>query len=621
MPMAALSCPSCGATHEPRNPGIAVIVCDNCDTTLYVEEEVLKAGRKAVVGEPKSGMGIGKSGRVGEQKVDIVGRAKFQHDQGSWDEWYVEFPGGDGGWLVEDGRSFTLERQLDRLPEGATPHLKLGNIITVEGVEYEVRETGLATCVGAQGQLPRPIQPLEVYVYVDCSEVNGTRRLMFEFEENGEGEAFVGQAVAPEDVHIEGVEPPPVLGGREADTIRCAQCASPVIIKAQRDPVETVSCGSCDAVLQLTDADNKVIGNRGATPNFVLEIGDSGELQGVTWEVVGRLRYYEDGYDTDEYIRLSDDDNGYLWLEYDDLHFIATRKAASGPSLDEVFSTPKKGKVRCGEKTYRIRGGGVSTLVYVDGALPWAAHIGHKQEYVALIAPPKLFVVEGGNGEVEHYEGEWMPSKQVLTAFGREDRYERPTETHFLQPNGCGIWVPFGLVAILFFMVNLCICLIPSSSVELTRVNVPSSQFGQVLYSEPFTVPRGAKILELKVKSDIQDGGAYAQIQLVPMDNPDDTVVVTGAEVYHYQGYEDGEYWQEAEREAGGSFLAPEAGDYKMAVLTQGESATTRANVQTRLYHSPRLIRYNCCIGSIALIFGMLILLVWRSNESERFED
>jgi hypothetical protein len=57
--MAALSCPSCGATHEPRNPGIAVIVCDNCDTTLYVEEEVLKAGRKAVVGEPKSGMGLG----------------------------------------------------------------------------------------------------------------------------------------------------------------------------------------------------------------------------------------------------------------------------------------------------------------------------------------------------------------------------------------------------------------------------------------------------------------------------------------------------------------------------------------------------------------------------------
>ncbi len=619
--MAALSCPSCGATHEPRNPGIAVIVCDNCDTTLYVEEDVLKAGRKAIVSEPKSGMAIGKSGRVGNQKVDIVGRAKFQYDEGSWDEWYVEFPGGDGGWLVEDGRSYTLERQLDTLPEGASPHLKLGDMIAVEGVDYEVRETGLATCVGAQGQLPRPIQPLEVYLYIDCSEVNGTGRLMFEFEENGEGEAFIGHAVAPKDLHIEGVEPPPVMGGREADTIRCAQCASPVTIKPQRDPVETVSCDSCDAVLQLTEADNKVIGNRGNTPDFVLEIGDSGELQGITWEVVGRLRYYEDGYYTDEFLLFSDDDNGYLWLEYDDLHFVATRKAASGPSLDEVFSTRRKGKVRCGDKTYRMRGGGVFVLVYVDGALPWAAHIGHKQEYVELIDPPHLFVIEGGGGEVEHFEGEWMPSKQVLSAFGRDDRFERPIETHFLEPNGCSAWIPFGMVAILFFMINICICLIPTSSVELTRVTVPAMQFGEVLYSEPFTVPQGANILELKVGSDIQDGAAYAEIQLVPLNNPDDTVVVTGAEVYHYQGFEGGEYWVEADREAGGSFRAPEAGVYKMAVLTEGDSTSTRANVQTRLYHSPRLLRYNCCVGSMALIFGMLILFVWRSRESARYED
>lgn len=619
--MAALSCPSCGATHEPRNPGITVIVCDNCDTTLYIEEDVVKAGKRAVVAEPKSGMAVGKSGRVGDQAVAIVGRAKFQHNEGSWDEWYVEFPGGDGGWLVEDGRSYTLERQLETLPEGASPHLKLGDILAVDGVDYEVRETGLATCVGAQGQLPRPIQPLAVYRYIDCSEVNGPRRLMFEFEEDGTGEGFVGEAISPEDLHIEGVEPPPLMGGREADTIRCAQCGSPVTIPPQGDPVETVTCGACDAVLQLTDTDNKVIGNRGNTPDFALEIGDSGELQGVTWEVVGRLQYYEDGYYTDEYLLFSDDDNGYLWLEYDEGHFVATRRAASGPSLDEVFSTRRKGKVTCGDKTYKMRGGGISTLIYVDGALPWAAHIGHKQEYVELIDPPNIFVVEGGGGQIEHFEGEWMPSKQVLAAFGRSDRYESPSEKHPLEPNGCAVWVPFALVGILFFMVNVCICLIPSSSVELARVIVPATQFGEVLYSEPFTVPQGANILELKVESDIQEGGVYAQIQLVPADNPDDTVVVTGAEVYHYQGFEDGEYWTEADRKAGGTFRAPDPGVYTMALLTEGDKTTTRANVQAQLIHSPRLMRYNCCVGSLGLIFGMLILLMWRSQESNRYED
>ena len=615
--MSALQCPSCGATHEPRNPGIQTLVCDNCDTTLYLEEDIVRQGKRAKVAQPKSGMAVGKAGRVEGRGLELVGRARFQYDSGYWDEWYVVFDDGTEGWLVEDGRSYTLEEQLAELPEGASPNMGVGDQIIVGDITYEVREKGLTTCVGGEGQLPRNIEPLAVYLYMDCSEINGTGRLLFEFEEDGTGEAFVGLAVDPSTIDIDGVEPPMPGGGREADTIRCAQCASPVTVPAQGDPVETLACTACDAILQLTETDNIVIGNRPNTPDFVLDVGDSGELFDQTWEVVGRLRYYEDGYDTDEFLLWSETDNGYLWLEYDDNHFVANRRALSGPALDDVFVTPKKGSVKVGNETYKLRTSGTSTLTYVDGALPWAAHIGNRFEYVELIKPPKLHVIEGGRGEVEHFTGEWVDAKQVLEAFGRSDRYEKPSEDHFLQPNGCASWIPIGIVAMLFFVVNLCLCMGTGTGVPLSTVTVSETQFGEAVYSEPFDIPGSANVLELDVRGTVDNGWAYAQVELIPMTDETDTLALTGLEVNHYSGFEDGEYWVEDSRKSTKTFRAPAGGRYKMAVITEGDK---RANMQVTLIHSSMLTRYNCCVGSFALIFGMLVFLGYWSTESGRYD-
>ena len=96
-----------------------------------------------------------------------------------------------------------------------------------------------------------------------------------------------------------------------------------------------------------------------------------------------------------------------------------------------------------------------------------------------------------------------------------------------------------------------------------------------------------------------------------------DTVAITGLEVTHYAGFEDGEYWVEEDRKKTSSFRAPAGGMYKMAVVTEGDK---RVNMQATLLHAPRLTRYNCCVGSFGLIFGGLILMLWRGAESARFD-
>ena len=74
-----LSCPSCGAQHSLRNPGVVVVVCEYCKTTLYREEAALRAGVRSVVAEPRSNLRVGQTGRVMGTRVHLAGRVQFTH--------------------------------------------------------------------------------------------------------------------------------------------------------------------------------------------------------------------------------------------------------------------------------------------------------------------------------------------------------------------------------------------------------------------------------------------------------------------------------------------------------------------------------------------------------------
>ena len=133
----ALQCPVCGASQTLRNPGILAVSCDYCDTTLYREDDVLRAGEKSIVGEPPGKVFVGAEGRVAGERVTIVGRVQLRHARGTWEEWYGETATGKAIWLVEDGREYTLEHEVDDA-RGLHAGLKLGDVVQVDGVRYQV---------------------------------------------------------------------------------------------------------------------------------------------------------------------------------------------------------------------------------------------------------------------------------------------------------------------------------------------------------------------------------------------------------------------------------------------------------------------------------------------------
>ena len=76
---ADFQCPTCGARQELRNPGVVVLVCAYCQTTLYREDAALRAGERSIVAEPRSEIRVGADGKLLGERVHVVGRLQFTH--------------------------------------------------------------------------------------------------------------------------------------------------------------------------------------------------------------------------------------------------------------------------------------------------------------------------------------------------------------------------------------------------------------------------------------------------------------------------------------------------------------------------------------------------------------
>jgi len=640
--VSTLSCPQCGTPHTPINPGIALIACDACGATLYREGDLLRAGVQARLAEPRSALRVGSTGTVGDRRLTLLGRAGFSWGDGRWDEWAaVDEASGEAGWLVEDARRYTFERPI-LPPEGAGQLSSVGQQIRAEGATFEVRELGTAVCEGAEGQLPRPVRPTETYRYIDLDELGGSRRLLLEIDPDGTVEAFVGQAYTPSQVDFGAVIDSTEGAGRapEASTVTCPQCGAPAEVPVQGDPVHTLACGYCDAVFEPSGEVGALLGRRGETPPYVLEVGDRGALRGVTWEVVGRLHHVEpDGWASSEFL-LWNPDAGYVWLEESYGHVVAFTPAVQTPSLSEIEYLSPGGVCRIDGHRFRMVERGSSRLEHVDGALPWAAKIGERFGYVDLIDPPRVASVELGTHEAEFFTGEWLDGQEVLSAFGRADRHQPPRSRHPAQPNPYRGWLAAAGVAVAMAILNCGLggVLHDNGDLVLEQTLSISGDVGTAavlgadspnyaaddVLTRPFPLDPAdgvASVIELQASS-LDNAWAWVGVELLPVSDafdPDDIVPagVMSGEISYYHGVEGGESWSEGSRSRSITFRTPEAGQYQLRL--GGESLKpTRVNV--RVYNGFVSGSWNIAVAFLGFFVGGMIGFAYMGFEGSRID-
>jgi hypothetical protein len=93
-------------------------------------------------------------GRLRGHPFRVLGRVRYGHEEGVWDEWYLAFDDGNAGWLEEEEGECILAR-MERLRTPAPPFegARVGTQFDVNGHPFFVTERCRARVMGSEGQL------------------------------------------------------------------------------------------------------------------------------------------------------------------------------------------------------------------------------------------------------------------------------------------------------------------------------------------------------------------------------------------------------------------------------------------------------------------------------------
>ncbi len=162
-----IHCPSCGAALPVRGLSVPYTTCTHCQSLILRKGQALEEiGKVAEVPFDISPIGLGTRFTIAGIEYTTAGRVRWGWSGGSWNEWLLATPGGEGCWLGEAMGMYMLTAQrpdvmADPLArafaEGRDP--LVGQGLEVDGIAFEVSDIKQAECLGSEGDLPFPTLP------------------------------------------------------------------------------------------------------------------------------------------------------------------------------------------------------------------------------------------------------------------------------------------------------------------------------------------------------------------------------------------------------------------------------------------------------------------------------
>ena len=196
--MAQMNCSSCGAPVEITNRFSKVLVCGYCGTHLKVEVDGLsESGKFPKLADFPSILDVGKTGTILGKPFTALGRMQYKGEGYRYNEWFIELDG-DTAWLTEDEGSFTLFTEMfDAADIPDINSIRPGQNIDVAGKRVMVKEKGVASVEGGEGELYYYVEPGTSVTFIDG--VGDGKKVSIEYSEN-EVELFTGRPLLRRDI-------------------------------------------------------------------------------------------------------------------------------------------------------------------------------------------------------------------------------------------------------------------------------------------------------------------------------------------------------------------------------------------------------------------------------------
>ncbi len=166
-----VNCPSCGSELPLKYRFSKMVGCPYCGQNIYLTNDGLKiVGEKIILSDYGSILAVGKTGKLKGRNFHILGRVRFDYEDGFWDEWLLTLDDNweKEYWLQEDEGDFVLFSKLAVTSE--PPNFiatQVGSLIQIDGKNIFVSEKNRAVVNGGEGELSFQVSPGEKADFVD----------------------------------------------------------------------------------------------------------------------------------------------------------------------------------------------------------------------------------------------------------------------------------------------------------------------------------------------------------------------------------------------------------------------------------------------------------------------
>lgn len=455
-------CPGCGAPVEFKSAQSTHAVCPYCQSTVVRSGEVLtRVGKMAEVFDDHSPLQLMASGRIVLDGQDLpftlIGRLQYKGDAGTWTEWNAFLEDGSTATLGEDNGAYVFTRPAAagrELP--AAEQFRVGMTTAVAGKPYSVAANVQAQLISAQGELPK-LPPLgHPFSMVELRSADG-EVLSIDYGSTPP-KVDRGRAVQLDDLKLQGLKDASAKDetGRQ---FNCPNCGAPVPVKL--GSTKSLTCPSCHSLIDLSSGLGAELRHavQDEPVNPLIPLGQTGQLEGVHWQVVGfqHRMGVEPGDDEhfgwDEYL-LYNQKRGFAFLVDATDGWSLVRPTTGAPQL-----TGGGQSATYLGTTYRLSSQYDAETTYVAGEFYWPVERGQKSANrdFASSTGRGLLSMEQTPREITWSSGSKIDSAVVAQAFklgGQQDMFKREDAAPLASATslGCGTIIVIAIVLIILLL-------------------------------------------------------------------------------------------------------------------------------------------------------------------------
>jgi hypothetical protein len=386
-----------------------------------------RIGKMAELFDDHSPLQLHSAGRWSGQSFTLVGRLQYQYPEGTWTEWFAMLADGTTATLSEDNGAYvfsTAQPQQRALP--AAEFFRLGASTAINGKTFSVTSNQQVLLLSAQGELPR-LPPLgQAFAMVELRSQSGDTAaggevLSIDYISTPPA-LSLGRAVQLDDLQLTGLNDESVKSGTGRQ-LACPNCGASLSI--QLSGTQSLTCPSCKSIIDVSQGTGGELSHalQDEPVNPTIALGSTGELQGVSWQVVGYQHRMgadptspDEQFGWEEYL-LYNARRGFTFLVDSTEGWSVVKPATGAP----VVAANGQSASYLGTR-YTFKEAYVAETNYVVGEFYWRVQRGQKTNNRDYASADSMLNMEQSAQELTWSVGGKIASEAVAKAFKLEDK-------------------------------------------------------------------------------------------------------------------------------------------------------------------------------------------------------